>query len=169
MKTHEFANHLELVARLLRRLPNEELEAASMSALLPRSTAEGFRRQARALPADFEVRLSEMSPTEIESFLSSDEQAFTSSNLVELAGRLGITTSKRQNRNALVNMITRHFEAGKMHSIIRGARSAEGEHRLQPDVESAAEPEAKQDGQAKLQLDAPREPHADTEPDGRDK
>lgn len=60
-----------------------------------------------------------MSPAEIEAFLLSEAEALTVANLSELADRLGLTSSKRQSKNALVNMITRHYEAAKMHSIMR--------------------------------------------------
>jgi len=63
------------------------------------------------------------SPAEIEAFLGSENEAFTIAHLVELAERIGIPTSKRQGKNALINLITRHFEGGQMHSIIRGTRS----------------------------------------------
>lgn len=62
-----------------------------------------------------------MSPAEIEVFLLSEVEALTVTNLSDLADRLGLTSSKRQNKNALVNMITRHYEAAKMHSIMRSS------------------------------------------------
>jgi len=60
-----------------------------------------------------------MSPAEIETFLLSEEESFTVANLTELADRLGLTSSKRQSKSALVNMITRHYEASRMHKIMR--------------------------------------------------
>lgn len=62
-----------------------------------------------------------MSPAEIEAFLLSEAEALTVANLSELADRLRLKSSKRQSKNALVNMITRHYEASKMHSIMRGS------------------------------------------------
>lgn len=63
-----------------------------------------------------------MSPSEIEAFLLSDDEAFTIANLTDLAKRMGLTSSKRQSKSALVNMIARHYEASRMHSIMRGVR-----------------------------------------------
>ncbi len=77
---------------------------------------------ARPLPVNVENQLVDKSPAEIEAFLASEYEGFTVSNLLELAKRLGIAASKRQNKSALINLITRHFEAEQMHSIIRGAR-----------------------------------------------
>lgn len=128
MKTHAFAKHLEQLARLLRRLPDTELDggrADDLQGLLPgfSSKEKGAPRLSRSLPRDIEAQLSSMSPAEIESYLSSDEESFTVANLSKIAGSLGLTTSKRQSKSALVNMITRHYEAGQMHSIIRGAKA----------------------------------------------
>ena len=126
MKTHDVAKQLELTARLLRQLPDVELDAKSartleklMAGYTEISKAEP--RKSSVLPKGIEDELSAMSPAEVEARLSSDDEAFTVANLTELAERLGLTTSKRQSKNALVNMITRHFEAGKMQSILRGA------------------------------------------------
>jgi DNA-directed RNA polymerase specialized sigma24 family protein len=130
MKTHDFARHLEQLARLLRQLPNTELDpmhASDLQGLLPgmapvkRDTA----RAIRLLPDDIEDKLAKLSPAEIEAFLLSEENAFTLANLSELAERIGLNSSKRQSKSALVNMITRHYEASKMHSIMRGPRPNE--------------------------------------------
>jgi hypothetical protein len=68
-----------------------------------------------------------MTPAEIERYLDSnaDSDSFTTARLMELAERLGISASKRQSRSALVNLITRHFEANQMDSMIRTARKDE--------------------------------------------
>lgn len=129
MKTHEFARHLELLAKLLRQLPNTELDStrSQLRGLIP-GIDEGkdeSPRTRRELPTGFETRLTSMSPAEIEAFLLSDEEAFTVANLSELADRLGLTSSKRQSKSALVNMITRHYEASKMHEIMRGTKPNE--------------------------------------------
>lgn len=130
MRTHEFARHLEQLARLLRRLPDTELDpkrASDLQGLLPgiEPTKHDPAHHSRPLPEDIEARLGPMSPAEIEAFLLSEEEAFTVAHLSELADRLGLTTSKRQSKSALVNVITRHYEASKMHSIMRGARPNE--------------------------------------------
>lgn len=126
MKTHEFARHLEQLARLLRKLPDTELDSKhslelqeSLSGMSP--AKKNSNQPLRPLPIDIEKRLAAMSPAEIEAFLLSEAEALTVANLSELADRLGLTSSKRQSKNALVNMITRHYEASKMHSIMRGS------------------------------------------------
>ena len=130
MKTHEFAKHLELLARLMRQLPNIELDSKltpDLQALLVgiEPSAKDITRRARALPEGIEAKLTSMSPAEIEAFLSSEEEGFTVANLANLAERLGLTSSKRQSKSALVNMLTRHFEATNMHSIIRDTKPDE--------------------------------------------
>jgi hypothetical protein len=130
MKTHEFARHLEQLARLLRQLPNTELDqkhAPDLQGLLPgmAPAKKDTARPLRPLPKDIEDQLATMSPAEIEAFLSSEEDAFTVANLSELAERIGLNSSKRQSKSALINMITRHYEASKMHSIMRSARPNE--------------------------------------------
>lgn len=130
MKTHEFAKYLEQLAHLLRQLPDSELDlkhASGLQHILPgvemASTRKVAVRPPRPLPDDIEARLASMSPAEIEAFLLSEDEAFTVANLSELVSRIGLASSKRQSKSALVNMITRHYEALKMHSIMRGARA----------------------------------------------
>ena len=124
MKTHEFARHLEQLAKLLKKLPNTELDPArpyDLQGLIPgleSKTIEPPRPQHK-LSSNIESRLTPMSPAEIETFLLSEEESFTVANLTELADRLGLTSSKRQSKSALVNMITRHYEASRMHKIMR--------------------------------------------------
>ncbi len=130
MKTHEFAQHLEQLARLLRQLPDTELDlkrASDLQGLLPsvKSSRKEGAKLPRALPENIEEKLQSMSPAEIETYLLSDDEAFTVASLSVLADRLGLTSQKRQSKSALVNMITRHFEAAKMHSIMRSARPNE--------------------------------------------
>lgn len=130
MKTHELSRHLEQLARLLRQLPNTELDAQSFAVLedfLPGigPTKKNSTKSFRALPEDIQERLDSMSPAEIEAFLLSEDEAFTVANLSELAERIGLTSSKRQSKIALVNMITRHYEAFRMHSIMRGSGPSE--------------------------------------------
>ena len=130
MKTHELAKQLDLLAKLLRQLPDTELNEAITGAIhsfseFTLTTTKAVPRPPRQLPMGLEEQLAEKSPAEIEQFLGSDEQSFTASNLLELAERIGITTSKRQSKSALINLITRHFEAEQMHSIIRSTRPDE--------------------------------------------
>lgn len=126
MKTHEFARHLEQLARLLRKLPDTELDSKhslELQEFLPgmNTAKKNSNQPVRPLPIDIEKRLAAMSPAEIEAFLLSETESLTVANLSELANRLGLSSSKRQSKNALVNMITRHYEASKMHSIMRGS------------------------------------------------
>ncbi len=129
MRTHELARYLEQLANLLRQLPDTELDPRHPSGVqeLLRGIALAKREKKkttlppRALPHDIEGRLAAMSPAEIEALLLSETEGFTVAKLSELAERLGLRSSKRQSKSALVNMITRHYEATKMHSIMRGS------------------------------------------------
>lgn len=130
MKTHEFARHLDQLARLLRKLPDMELDSKRMPDL--QSILSGMElnkkedaRQPKTLPDDIESKLQAMSPAEVEAYLLSEDEAFTAASLSALADRLGLTSVKRQSKSALVNVITRHFEATRMHSIMRGAKPNE--------------------------------------------
>lgn len=131
MKTHEFANNLELFARLLKLLPDTELDETLTNALqsvLPTKTstpAKGGSRLTKPLPYGFEKQLQLMTPAQIEKLLDSDEDGFTVAQISELAERLGIAISKRQSKSALINLITRFFEANQMHSIIRETKNDE--------------------------------------------
>lgn len=132
MKTHEIAEQLEAFAKLLRSLPNTEIETV-LSTLNGASIGTHIEptknppRPGTPLPEGVESRLATMTPAEIERYLgsSADSDSFTTARLMELAERLGISASKRQSRSALVNLITRHFEANQMDSMIRSARKDE--------------------------------------------
>ncbi|WP_376958015.1 hypothetical protein ABNQ39_13250 [Azospirillum sp. A26] len=128
MNSHDLAEMLEAVAKILRSMPNSSISSTLDSVL---SSIEGGKKQSSKLemstgvdelPEGIEEKLKAMSLTEIDQFFSENEQIFTTNNLTRLAARLGITTSKRQSRNALVNLILRHIEAGQMDSMIRAAR-----------------------------------------------
>ncbi|MFA7242381.1 MAG: hypothetical protein WC091_19890 [Sulfuricellaceae bacterium] len=135
MKTHEIAEQLEAFAKLLRSLPDTEIETV-LSTLIGASTGtrneptKNLPRSGTPLPEGVESRLATMTPAEIERYLDSDvdSESFTTARLMELTERLGISASKRQGRSALVNLITRHFEANQMDSIIRTARKDESQH-----------------------------------------
>ena len=128
MKTHELANQLELLARILRSMPDTELTEASGEQvqhslqLFESKTTKPTSRANKPLPKGVEESLSGKSPAEIEKFLSSEDENFSLNNLLEFAERLGISTSKRQSKSAVINLITRHFEAKQMHSIIRNTK-----------------------------------------------
>ena len=130
MKTHELSRYLEQLARFLRKLPDTELDPKALSGFqsfipgivpvheISRKPVRKVRLN-KSVSSDLEKKISNMSPMEIEKFLLSDEQAFTVSGLADLAGKIGLTSSKRQSKNALVNMIVRYYEANNMHSILR--------------------------------------------------
>lgn len=128
MKTHELANQLELLAKMLRNMPNAEVGEMNGDHL--HNSLEGFEgvtrkssyRSNKTLPKGIEESFSGKTPAEVEEFLSSESENFSLNNLLELAERLGISTSKRQSKSAVINLITRHFEAKQMHSIIRSAK-----------------------------------------------
>lgn len=132
MKTHEIAEQIEAFAKLLRSLPDTEIETV-LSTLIGASIGTRIEptknppRTGTPLPEGVESRLATMTPAEIERYLDSDadSESFTTARLMELAERLGISASKRQGRSALVNLITRHFEANQMDSMIRTARKDE--------------------------------------------
>jgi len=131
MKTHELASHLELLVKLLRSLPNADLDESFASELqssydrMARAATKERGRSQQPLPPGLEAKLAGKSPAEIEQILSSEDEAFTTAQLSELADRLGIPASRRQSKVALINLITRHFEARQMHSMIGNARSDE--------------------------------------------
>ncbi|MCC5074699.1 hypothetical protein [Xanthomonas campestris] len=124
MKTHELARHLENLSALLRKMPdielgeNRSLEFNDLFSSVGVEKKGALERQ-NQLPANIEELIAAMSPAEIEVFLSSEAEGFTLSKLLELAKRIGLASSKRQNKSALINMIVRHYEASKMHSIMR--------------------------------------------------
>lgn len=130
MKTHDLAAQLELLARLLRALPNSDVERAFSlafpGALFSQQDPGAIvPRQREPLPPGTEDLLRGMTPAEIEKYLESEDQQFSTSRLLELAERLNIGTSKRQSRAALVNLIARHFETAQMDSLIRSAKRDE--------------------------------------------
>ena len=124
MKTHELADQLDVLASLLRSIPNAEIDETLKNKIKNSFPLEGKDRKKESsqskslLREGVEEKLYEMSPAEIEEFLNSEVESFTSNNLLEIAKRLGVSSSKRQSKNALINLITRHFEAKQMHSII---------------------------------------------------
>ncbi|MDT4877838.1 hypothetical protein FQZ97_1133900 [compost metagenome] len=71
-----------------------------------------------------------MPPVKIEEYLEKDSDKFPTKRLIELAKRIGISPSNRQSRSALVNLISRHYEAGQMDLMIRSAKSEERRHKI---------------------------------------
>ncbi len=126
MKTHELANQLELLAKLLRALPDSEIEDTLTNPLSllrgQKQITKKSNRSKQLLPDTTLDQLKKMTPAEIEKYLDSESEPFSTGQLQELAIRLEISTSKRQSKSALVNLITRYFEASQMDSIIRSSR-----------------------------------------------
>jgi hypothetical protein len=125
MKTHDFAKQLEAFAKTIRALPNVEVDNI-LKALIDIAKIDSNTIQkdphndSREMPEGIEEKIRNMTSTEVEDYLAKEIDVFNSANLLKLASRLGIPTSKRQSRNALINLITKHFEAGQMDSMIRG-------------------------------------------------
>lgn len=129
MKTHEIAVQLELLAKILRSMPNLEFDESEFKSLFEstknKTDAKKSNIKKSTIPVDIEIQLKNMSPVEIEKYLLSNEKPFTVSQLQEITDRLGITSSKRQNKEALINLITKFFEASQMDSIIRSSKGTE--------------------------------------------
>ncbi len=128
MKTHNLAHHLEQLANLLRNLPDMEInatEAISIQSVFTDTspTQKPTSHESRLLPLEIEKQLIDRSPAEIEEFFRFNAEHFTISQLVEFAKKTGIPISKRQNKNAIINLIAKNIEAGQMRSIIGGIRN----------------------------------------------
>jgi len=128
MKTHELAEQLEMLAKILYQLPNKELNQAinGLDTLFTNrleSRKENKKQNAISVPEGIEKKLSKMSPSDIEKYLGSENENFSTMQLMLIASHLGIKTSKRQSKNALVNLIARNFEAGQMNMLFRSTHS----------------------------------------------
>ena len=131
MRTHRLATVLELTAKILREFPDDELPVV-LEDLLDK-LQKGKKQKSRNYQINIETgisqemieRLMAMSPNEIEQYISTSEEFKTANRLRELANRLGIKTSQRQNYAAILNMIIRNFEARHMDSIIRRGKDNE--------------------------------------------
>ncbi len=126
MKTHEFASYLETIAKMLRTFPDRELDNSIIESIAKPAKSNSSSKKSRnvdnQLKPGIEEELLKKSPAEVEGYLASEKSSFTIAQLYELSERLGIQASKRQSKQALVNLITRHFEAKQMHTIIRSAK-----------------------------------------------
>lgn len=125
MKIHDFAHQLELLAKFLRSLPNGELNASFQhelwtNGLMKNETTHKSSSEPAELPSDIDEQLRRLSPIEIEKYLWSETNKFTSAQLLTIAEKIGVSTSKRQSKNAIINAIARFFEARQMDMMIRG-------------------------------------------------
>ena len=130
MKTHDMASQLEKYARLLRSAKNIEIDDV-LATLLSLTIKGGKQDKERAqkqltFPPDIHDRLGKMSPAEICEYINSVPEFSTAASVHSLAKELKIAASNRQNRDALVNLIVRHFEARQMDSIIRTTNIEKG-------------------------------------------
>jgi|GEM_PF-2945807 len=146
MKTHELAENLENLAKLLKCLPDAELgdSISDISKLINdrdrKNTKNKNTRTVEIINYDMEEKLPKMKPIEIEKLLDRTDD-FPTKRLVELAKRIGLSTSQRQSRSALVNLIARHYEAGQMDLMMRNAKK--DEHRNKKEADDATEPTVK--------------------------
>ncbi|WP_416421967.1 hypothetical protein RAM80_18795 [Pseudomonas sp. App30] len=134
MKSHELAKNLDSIAALLKSLPNSEI-AQTIKFLqqlvdddkgLKKDRSKG-REAYTALPDGVIEKLHNMTLPEAEKYLETDVAFVSTASILRLSSALGIQTSKRQNRTAVINSIIRHLEAKKMGSIIRNEIDIESE------------------------------------------
>ncbi|PMV21713.1 MULTISPECIES: hypothetical protein [unclassified Pseudomonas] len=132
MKSHELANILELTSKLLRSLPNNDIthNINHIQKLVNNSAKQEIQKNRQYsinLPDDISDKLRTMSTQEIETYLNDDALFVSTASIQKLAEVVGIQTSKRQSRSALINLIVRHHEATQMDSIIRSGSKSEKE------------------------------------------
>lgn len=132
MKTYELVKVLEQLALLLKSLPDGEIgqvfkvlqQLVDDKPALKKESTKG-RAVYTALPEGVVERIHRMTPSGAENFLATDATFVSTASFLRLSSALGIETSKRQSRSAVVNSIIRHLEARKMGSIIRQDTSIE--------------------------------------------
>lgn len=129
MKTHDIAKTLELISKLLRSLPNSDINQALE--LLLNSTSKSSKIDSKPKTNKQDLSpvkykdISQLSAQELEKYLETDPLFVSTASILRLAAKLGLQTSKRQSRSALINLIVRHHEAGQMNSIIRSGSNPE--------------------------------------------
>lgn len=129
MKTYDLASILEKNASLLRSHPNVEIEDI-FSLLIQLATnskgkLEKTKQKEIEFPNDLISKLEKMSANEVRDYLLTNELFPTSSSLQKLAAMLKISSSKRQSKEGLANMISKYFEANNMDSMIRSVKSTQ--------------------------------------------
>ncbi|MEE5168354.1 hypothetical protein [Pseudomonas viridiflava] len=128
MKTHELAHIMELATNLLRSLPNAEL-GQTLNTLqkivdsAQKQAPEKNHSQTIEISKEIRKKLGMMSAQDIENYLNNDSMFVSTASVQKLAQELGIQTSKRQSRSALINLIVRHQEASQMDAIIRSSKA----------------------------------------------
>lgn len=127
MKTHALVNYLELVVKILRQMPNDDLgeglawlldAARRAKSSLP--GRQGTAVERADIPDELVEQIQKMSPVELERFLDASTDFKATNRLRALAGKLGVPLSRRQGAAAIANAIVRHLESKKMDYIIRG-------------------------------------------------
>mgnify|MGYP003120222479 CR=1 FL=1 len=148
MKSHDLAKNLEKWAEILKSSPDVEISDV-LSALLSLTSqktklSEGTQEKSKEvaeLPTDIEKKLAAMPPREIERYLTQEDKIFPAKKLLALAEMLGISSSKRQSRSALANLITKYYESEQMDMLMRTSkrRNQEGTEAQTPIGESVRE------------------------------
>ncbi|WP_342248281.1 hypothetical protein [Pseudomonas sp. OTU2001] len=131
MKTHELAKLLEGFSDLLKSVPDGSIQDTIK--IFQKLADEKYKNKSKSpsksppphIPIELIDTLYKSTPAEAEKILMLDSLFVSTSSLANLASILGIETSKRQNRNAIVNSIIRHLEARKIGSIIRNDTTTE--------------------------------------------
>jgi len=124
MKSHDLAHLMELATNILRSLPNSDLPQAlkTIQKLVDNNQSPNIKKtqsHSIELPKDIRKKLSLMSAQDIENYLNTDPLFISTASIQKLAEELDIQISRRQSRNALVNLIVRHQESSQMDSLIR--------------------------------------------------
>lgn len=132
MKTHDLAKNLEQIASILKLLPNNDISKTLNKIqklvefdITKTSKDTPGRLNYTNLPDGIIDKIKSMPPIEVGEYLESDSNFVSTASVLKLSSSLGIETSKRQNRSALINSIVRHLESGKMNSIIRNSNDTE--------------------------------------------
>lgn len=132
MKAHELAKILDGFSKALKKLPDANIHDSIelINKLIdekysPKKGKERTGTTPPIIPEDIIKLLHDATAAEAESILNSNSLFVSTSSISNLAKILGIETSKRQNRSALINSIVRYLEARKMSSIIRNDSTAE--------------------------------------------
>ncbi|WP_313465129.1 hypothetical protein [Pseudomonas nitroreducens] len=127
MKSHELADNLEKIAKTLKNHENIEInDAISLMLSLIGSKEIKSKKASKTeerSTEDLDFQLSQMPPKNIEEYLEYKGKEFPTKRLIELAKRIGLTTSNRQSRSALVNLISRHYESGQIDMLLRNSRN----------------------------------------------
>ncbi len=132
MKSHDLANILELASKLLRSLPNNDIahNISHLQTLVNNSAKQEiqkYRKHSITLPENINQKLRTMSTQELEEYLNDNSLFVSTASIQKLSEVMGLQTSTRQSRSALINLIVRHHEATQMDSIIRNSSKTEKE------------------------------------------